>query len=198
MDLHNFKKLDFPEYDGDYLYNEMLALGELDIHWHRDHNQICLNTIPGQENDHLYGCGSLHYDWSNKQIIELENGETKMHVPERDYKPDESEFTVFNEKFKDTVFGEIYDRLTQAYTLGRVRLMRSKPKTCLTWHTDTSPRIHLPIKTNTGCQMVIENQVQHMTAGTWWLTDTTKFHTAFNASTETRIHLVAVVLDGSN
>jgi aspartyl/asparaginyl beta-hydroxylase (cupin superfamily) len=93
------------------------------------------------------------------------------------------------------VFEEIYYTLQKYYTLGRVRLMQSKPKTCLTWHNDNSKRIHLPIKTNAGCQMVIENQVQHMPAGTWWLTDTTVPHTAFNASTESRIHLVAVVLE---
>lgn len=195
MDLDNFQKLDLPEYDPHLLHEETKNLANMDIHWHSDHNQICLNTIPGHENDHLYGCGSLHYDWSNKQIIELENGEIKMHVPERDYKPDESEFTVFNEKFKDTVFGEIYTKLNEVYTLGRIRLMKSKPKTCLSWHKDTSPRIHLPIKTNEGCQMVIENQVQHMPAGTWWLTNTLLPHTAFNASKESRIHLVAVVLD---
>lgn len=195
MDLSNFTQLDLPEYNGHLLYEQTQNLSNLDINWHTDHNQICLNTIESQPDDHLYGCGSLYYDWSQKQIIQLENGETKMHVPEREYKPSEQEFKYFNPKFADTVFAEIYDILTSHYVLGRVRLMQSKPKTCLTWHKDTSMRIHLPIKTNPGCQMVIENQVQHMPAGTWWLTNTTVPHTAFNASTESRIHLVAVVLD---
>lgn len=187
-----------PDFNAHLLYEQTKNLTSMNIHWHNDHNQICLNTIPGHEDDHLYGCGSLHYDWSNKQVVTLENGETKIHVPEREYKPSESEFTVFNEKFKNTVFAEIYNMLTERYTVGRVRLMQSKPKTCLSWHKDTSPRIHLPIKTNPGCQMVIENQVQHMPAGTWWLTNTLLPHTAFNASTESRIHLVAVVLDSAD
>ena len=195
MELTNFKQLDFKQYSADELYTTTQQFPNNGIHWHKDHNQICLNTIISHPDDHLYGCGSLKYDWSNKTITELDNGETRMHVPERDYQPSESEFTQFNPKFNGTVFEEIYYTLQKYYTLGRVRLMQSKPKTCLTWHNDNSKRIHLPIKTNAGCQMVIENQVQHMPAGTWWLTDTTVSHTAFNASKESRIHLVAVVLE---
>lgn len=187
-----------PEYSGDVLYDAVKRLQADGINWHPDHNQICLNTIVGHEDDYHYGTGSLHYDWDRVEHIEQPNGEIKMILPERDYKPSESEFVVFNNQFRNTYFEEIYYRLTEKYHVGRVRLMLSQPKTCLTWHTDTSRRIHLPIKTNPGCQMVIENQVQHMTAGTWWLTDTTRFHTAFNASKEARIHLVAVVLDVSN
>lgn len=196
--MDNFQKLNLPEYNGHLLYEQTKNLANLNIHWQSDHGQICLNTIPGHENDHIYGCGSLFYDWDRVEHIEQPNGEIKMHVPERGYKPSESEFTVFNEKFKNTVFEEIYNILTAHYKVGRVRLMQSKPKTCLSWHTDSSPRIHLPIKTNPGCQMVIENQVQHMPAGTWWLTNTLLPHTAFNASTESRIHLVAVILDGAD
>ncbi len=195
MELTNFKQLDFKQYSANELYNATQQLPHMGINWHKDHNQICLNTTTSYPDDHLYGCGSLKYDWSNKTITELDNGETRMHVPERDYQPSESEFTQFNSKFNGTVFEEIYYTLQKHYTLGRVRLMQSKPKTCLTWHNDNSKRIHLPIKTNSGCQMVIQDQVLHMPAGTWWLTDTTVSHTAFNASKESRIHLVAVVLD---
>jgi hypothetical protein len=76
--------------------------------------------------------------------------------------------------------------------------MKSKPKTCLSWHVDTTPRIHFPIKTQDGCFMVIDNEVQHLTKNTWWWTNTVAPHTAFNASKEDRIHLVAVVLDDKN
>jgi len=196
--LTNFKRLDYPDIDPDMLYSATQELIANGVNWHRDHNQICLNTIDSQPDDHLYGCGSLKYDWSNKQVIEQPNGETRMHVPERDYQPKENEFTLFNKKFEGTIFEEIYKQIESNYPVGRVRLMQSKPKTCLTWHKDNSSRIHLPIKTNPGCQMVIENQVQHMSAGTWWFTNTTVNHTAFNASTESRIHLVAVVLDSFN
>ena len=97
----------------EYLYNQVLSLNQIDINWHKKHNQICINTIPGRENDHLYGCGSLYYDWDNSTTVELENGDTQLHVPEREYKPEESEFTVFNSKFCGTVFEEIFNTLTE-------------------------------------------------------------------------------------
>ena len=79
-----------------------------------------------------------------------------------------------------------------------MRLMLMKPKSCLTWHNDFDTRLHYPIQTNKGCQMVIENEVLHMPANTWWLTNTSYDHTAFNASTDTRIHLVVSILEENN
>jgi hypothetical protein len=41
--------------------------------------------------------------------------------------------------------------------------------------------------------MVIEDEVKHLDQDKWWMADTIKLHTAFNASKESRIHLVAVI-----
>jgi hypothetical protein len=43
--------------------------------------------------------------------------------------------------------------------------------------------------------MVIDNEVKHLGQDKWWMADTSKPHTAFNASRESRIHLVAVIRD---
>ena len=57
-------------------------------------------------------------------------------------------------------------------------------------------RLHIPIITNPGCIMVIDNVAQHMPAdGSVWITNNTKYHNAFNGGEENRIHLVACVLD---
>ena len=57
-------------------------------------------------------------------------------------------------------------------------------------------RLHIPIITNPGCIMVIDNIAQHMPAdGSVWITNNTKYHNAFNGGEEDRIHLVACVLD---
>lgn len=193
--MSNFVQLDLIKYDGEYLYNQTLDLAKNNIHWHPYYNEICLNSSPKRPNDHLYGCGSFKFDWENKTTVETEDGETKIQIPIRKNPPTQDEFTMFNEKFSGTVFEEIYYKLTKKYRLGRTRLMTMEPKKCLTWHNDFSKRLHLPIKTNVGCQMIIENEVLHMPAGTLWMTDTTKKHTALNASEENRIHLVAVVLE---
>ena len=105
----------------------------------------------------------------------------------------EWDFTVLCDIFKNTVFEDIYKELKKRYILGRVRLMRNESKTCLTWHTDTSPRIHYPIKTQKGCFMVIGDEVMHLKQNKWYWTNTLMKHTAFNGSREDRLHLVVTV-----
>lgn len=173
-----------------------------DLQWHLEQikldwgerNQVCINTTPENEWDYTTGTGSLVYDWDKSKIITDEHGNERIHVPEREKHLNEYDFTVLCKHFKRTVLEDIYNQLTQKYYVGRVRLMRSKPKTCLSWHKDNSRRIHLPIKTQEGCFMVIENEILHLKKDKWYLTDTIPHHTAFNASREDRIHLVAVVL----
>ena len=61
---------------------------------------------------------------------------------------------------------------------------------------DPEPRLHIPIITNPGCIMVIDNVAKHMPAdGSVWGTNNTKYHNAFNGGEVNRIHLVACVLD---
>jgi len=43
--------------------------------------------------------------------------------------------------------------------------------------------------------MVIDDEVMHIPQNQWWMTDTTKYHTALNGSDQSRIHLVAAILD---
>ncbi len=71
--------------------------------------------------------------------------------------------------------------------------MRLTSKTCLTWHYDSTPRIHLPIITNDKCFMVWENYTKHLEEGILYQVNTKIPHTAMNASFEERIHIVATV-----
>ena len=157
------------------------------------YGQIGLTTIPGFERDYTLATGSLLKDWSNKKTIK-ENGVIKIEVPNKKIRLHEKDFTVLCDIFKGTIFEEIYNVLNERYILGRIRIFKSEPKTCLTWHVDEGmPRLHYPIKTQEGCFMVIEDEVKHLELDKWWMTDTTKHHTAFNSSRETRLHLVAVI-----
>lgn len=176
------------------LYSELCSmLNSNQVSW-KD-NQICLNCTTKNSYDYTEGVGSLYYDWTNAKKIKDKNGNQKIDVPLRDNPLPESAFQYFCNAFVDTQFEQIYQELAKRYKLGRVRLMKSKPKTCLSWHQDTSKRLHYPIKTQEGCLMVIEDTAYKLEQGTWYETDTTKFHTAFNGSREERIHLVACVLD---
>lgn len=194
--MNYFKELNnFPVHE---LYKEFERLvNSGKIEWYKTpcgdiiNDQMCLNSIKGKEDNIHYGRGSLVFDWDNS----YHDHDGKLIVPLRDQQLREDDFTELCNQFKGTLFEEVYNALTTEYNIGRVRIMNSLPKTCLTWHTDESPRIHYPMKTQEGCLMVIEDEVKHLEQNKWYWTNTTVPHTAFNASKEDRIHLVATVLE---
>ena len=115
---------------------------------------------------------------------------------ERDKPIEESEYTELVSEFKGTYFEEVYNTLKKHFKLGRVRILLKEPRSTLSWHRDPEPRLHIPIITNPGSIMVIDNVAKHMPAdGSVWITNNTKYHNAFNGGEENRVHLVACVLD---
>jgi Aspartyl/Asparaginyl beta-hydroxylase len=191
MSSDNFKTLDWPKFPEALACLEGL-LQEGKIAWHG--NQICLTTIPGHDDDYALGTGSLFFDWNATQTSFDALQGTSLLVPKKQNPPAESDFSVLCTPFKGTIFQEMYEILVRHHSIGRVRLMQLQPKTCLSWHTDSGPRIHYPMMTHDGCFMVIDEEICHLQQDTWYLTDTVKYHTAFNGSKRSRIHLVAVIL----
>ncbi len=188
----NFEKLNLPNYDIKSILDNMLE--DKVVHW-TDLNQICINTVKGEEDNFLYGAGSLFYDWSNGEEVYDEKGHMR-HIPAKRETPlKEADFTNLCNLFKNTVFEDLYNVLKENYNVGRVRLMKSPPKTCLSWHVDDTKRIHYPIVTQEGCFMLIEDEVKHLPQHTWWITNTLVKHTALNASLEDRVHLVATLIE---
>lgn len=184
---------DLPIYD---LHSELeKMLKDKKVHFSDSVNQICLNTTPDTPDDYLLGCGSLVFDWDNK--IEEKQPDGKIKVKPVRYKTPytEEQFNILANPFKNTLFEDVYNKLQEKYVLGRVRIMNLDSRKVMTWHVDTSKRLHYPLTTQEGCMMVIEDEVKFMPQYTWWLTDTTKYHTAFNSSPSERLHLVAVILD---
>ena len=113
----------------------------------------------------------------------------------RDIKIDESKYTQLVPEFKNTYFEEVYETLKKKFKLGRVRLLLKEPRSTLSWHKDPEPRLHIPIITNLGCSMVIENVAKHLPAdGTVTVTNNKKYHNFFNGGEQKRVHLVACVL----
>ena len=114
----------------------------------------------------------------------------------RDIDIDESKYTELVSDFENTYFSEVYETLRKKFKLGRVRLLLKEPRSTLSWHKDPEPRLHIPIITNLGCSMVIENVAKHLPAdGTVTITNNTKYHNFFNGGEQARIHLVACVLE---
>ena len=114
----------------------------------------------------------------------------------RDIDIDEFKYTQLVPEFENTYFKEVYEILSKKFKLGRVRLLLKEPRSTLSWHKDPECRLHVPIITNKGCSMVIENVAKHLPAdGKVWITNNTKYHNFFNGGEQSRIHLVACVLE---
>ena len=114
----------------------------------------------------------------------------------RDIDIDEAKYTQLVPEFEKTYFKEVYEELQKRFKLGRVRLLLKEPRSTLSWHKDPECRLHVPIITNKGCSMVIENVAKHLPAdGKVWITNNTKYHNFFNGGEQDRIHLVACVLE---
>tara|TARA_B100000035_G_scaffold218035_1_gene186969 strand:- start:722 stop:1306 length:585 start_codon:yes stop_codon:yes gene_type:complete len=164
------------------------------VDFNKNTTQICLNTVNGKENDYEFGRGSLYYDWENKYV----NDDGEVVVPPKEIVYQESDFNVLCTQFVDTGFETVYNALQKMFDLGRVRIMKSKPKTCLSWHADDHPRVHFPMQTQEGCYMVIDDTSKHLEECKWYYTNTILPHTAFNGSGKDRIHLVATIVGEKN
>ena len=148
---------------------------------------IPLNQIPGDP-DSVKGNNVRGIYWTKPDSTGVE--------VQRESKIDEHKYTEFVDDFKNTYFKEVYDQLKNKYKLGRMRLLLKEPRSTLSWHRDPEPRLHIPIYTNPGAIMVVDNVAKHMPAdGSVWITNNTKYHNAFNGGEENRVHLVACVLN---
>ena len=148
---------------------------------------IPLNQIPGDKSS-IEGHNVRGTYWT----IPDETGKEAM----RDKPIEESKYTELLPEFKGTYFEEVFNILRKNFKLGRVRILLKEPRSTLSWHRDPEPRLHIPIITNKGCRMVIENVSKHMPAdGTVTITNNTKYHNFFNGGEQNRIHLVACVLE---
>ena len=148
---------------------------------------ISLNQIPGDpestKGKNVRGIFWTKPDSSGKEVL-------------RDKQIKEEAYTEFVKEFKNTYFKKVYDTLAKKFKLGRVRILLKEPRSTLSWHRDPEPRLHIPIITNPGSIMVIENVAKHLPAdGSVWVTNNTKYHSAFNGGEESRIHLVVCVLN---
>ena len=148
---------------------------------------IPLNEIPGDkkstEGHNIRGTYWTLPDETGKEEI-------------RDMPINEAKYTQLVSDFNGTYFEEVYNILKKNFKIGRVRILLKEPRSTLSWHRDPEPRLHIPIITNPGCRMVIENIAKHLPAdGSVTITNNLKYHNFFNGGEQNRIHLVACVLE---
>jgi len=148
---------------------------------------ICLNKIPGDPNS-IKGSNTRGIYWTKPDRTGKETSRDKL--------INEKAYTEFVKDFENTYFKEVYNKLSKKFKLGRVRILLKQPRSTLSWHRDPEPRLHIPIITNPGCIMVIENIAKHLPAdGSVYITNNLKYHNAFNGGEENRVHLVACLPD---
>jgi hypothetical protein len=139
-----------------------------------DNRQLCLTSRPGSPDPLREGAG-----WFDGV---------------------ESDFSVFNEEFKGTIFEEIYHRVP--YKLGRVRFMLMPPRACYSFHADKEPRLHIALVSNPNAYLLIDDdsalrswKIKIPANGHVYWVNTQRIHTALNTdANEDRIHLVANIL----
>ena len=190
LNFNDFQKLDI-KFDIEKLqtaYKEVIKIKNFETPEEiTNFGAISLTQIPGDP-DSIKGHKARGVFWTKPDSSGKEVS--------RDVSIEEEKYSEFIEDYKDTYFKEVYDALSKKYKLGRVRVLLKQPRSTLSWHRDPEPRLHIPIITNPGCIMVIDNVAKHMPAdGHAWITNNTKYHNFFNGGEKDRIHIVACVLN---
>lgn len=190
-----FEEVDLPQYE-DPLYELELLAKHDQVSWIKPENplsayQICLNAAPGYTDDVKFGAGFFADKGKSDFFI--------RHTPEGDVRIPMKPSSVYDweicDVFLGTVFEQIFNDMKNHFKIGRVRLLKSQPYTCMNWHIDPIPRIHYPLQTDKGCLMIIEDETYHLPLNKWTMARTDKgYHTALNASLKERIHIVADIL----
>jgi hypothetical protein len=78
----------------------------------------------------------------------------------------------------------------------RTRIMVMRPKTAYSIHSDSSPRLHLPVTTNKHAYFIFKDPAEliHMPAnGDSYAVDTRETHSFMNGGDEIRIHIVSAI-----
>ena len=134
-----------------------------------EHPQIICQGNNPESNDWLTGTGSI-------TGLKIQN---------------EFHYTHLN----PALIGTEIANLIEEYQGVRTRIMTLKPRSCYSVHSDPTMRIHIPIITTAESWMIWpkDNYCSQLIPGYGYLTDTTKYHTFLNGSTEDRIHLVMCI-----
>jgi hypothetical protein len=110
----------------------------------------------------------------------------------------EADYSEITAPFIGTAFERFLKDLPFAY--GRTRLMRMRPKSCLSIHADPTRRYHMALITNPDCYIVGvsggEGSFHQIPAdGVLYEMDAHRTHTAMNSGNKDRFHLVICPAD---
>ena len=134
-----------------------------------------LDTLPKYDRQ-IY----LQGNTSDMDPLEPTKGDNYLYVDENELDYDKPLFNI-----------PYVNEIIEDHNLIRTRVMLMKPRTCYYYHCDNTKRLHIPVETNENCFLLVDEKLLHLPAdGSVYTVDTTKMHTALNASKEDRIHIV--------
>lgn len=112
----------------------------------------------------------------------------------------EADYSQITEPFRDTAVEELLRKLP--FRFGRTRVMRMRPKSCLSIHADPTRRYHYAITTNPGCYILGvadgAGTFHHIPAdGHLYEMDAHRTHTAMNSGNKDRVHIVICPADAA-
>ena len=171
--------------------DQVLAIADVDRT-----NQISLTHAPSYkkhpDGPYYQGNASLAYEYVARPANKGLGIDRKL----REKFLFERAFCEFIPTLKHTYFYHVYKELSTEYNLGRMRIMKLIPTQCYTWHMDVTEHLHVPIHSNPGNKLVIGDNTYYLPAdGSSYITDTTKFHTAFNGGMEDRFNILINLRD---
>lgn len=192
MTRHDVEKYEYFPIDVDQLLQDYTDFVEVmghvtDDETKIDFNAVCINRKPGDPSS-VTG-GNVRGKYWTYPHNDVDEEERLPYI-------DEAAYTEICPEFEGSYTEEIYNELQKYCKLGRVRFLMKPPRTCLSWHRDPERRLHIPLVTNRGCKMIVEDKAYYMPAdGTVYIVDNTKYHNFFNGSEKNRVHLVATVVE---
>ena len=137
--------------------------------------QAELSLLPTYDNQ-IY----LQGNSADMDPIEPTIGQNYLHVDNNEL---EYDIPLFDMPYINSIM--------EKHALVRTRVMCMKRKTCYYWHSDSTKRLHIAIDTHPHCFLLVDGEQFHIPAdGKAVVVDTTKMHTALNASKIDRIHIV--------
>jgi hypothetical protein len=159
--------------------------------YHFDFNEIKKDVLQILDTYNISQIGLTHSTKemsSDKKLVECTG--SIFDYDTKEYKFKETDFTEFNELFKNTSLYEMYKTVPN---IGRFRIMTMDGPMCYTIHKDLSKRYHYVIDTNPECLFLFPsvNQIIHVPCDQHlYLLDTRYKHTFVNGSRYRRIHIV--------
>lgn len=156
-----------------------------------DYDRIRKQVLEILDEYNLPQIGLTHstHDLTEEEKL-LESTGSILNRDTMEFKFNETDFTVFNERFKGTALHEMYQAIPN---VGRFRIMTMDGPKCYTIHKDLSGRYHYVIETNKHCLFLFPklNRMYNIPCDqNLYFLDTRHNHTFVNGSRERRIHLV--------